>query len=103
MCHDQMQLPTRGLYVIYSLVEAWRWKNPDTHAFSWLEMCFLSKDILPRVVEVQYILRAISDYSSLILTLAMGPLCGYKLWRLSSLWLKEECLKRSSANAIGNF
>lgn len=63
----------------------------------------MSRDILPRVVAVQYLPRAISDHSPLLLTLTVGHLCGYNLWRLSSLWLKEECFERSSATAIGNF
>lgn len=88
----------------YGMVEACRWKIPDTLAyscyystyntFSRLDMCFLTRDILPRVVAVQYLPRAISDHSPLLLTVTVGHSSGYNLWRL---------FERSSATANGEF
>lgn len=91
----------------YNLEEAWRWKNPDTKAYSCysstfntlsrLDMCFVSREMLPRVVGVQYLPCAILNHSPLLLTIDMERPQGYVLWRLSPLWLKDECFKRSTA------
>lgn len=100
----------------YDLLEAWRWKNPDTKAYSYyfstfntlsrLDMGFVSRELLPkssRVVEAQYLPRAISDHSPLQVTFDMERPRGYVLWRLSPLWLQEECFERSTMVSINNF
>lgn len=97
----------------YNLVEAWRWKNPDTKAYSCysftfntlsrLDMYFVSGEMLLRVVGVQYLPRAILDHSPLLLTIDMERPRGYVLWQLSPLWPREECFERSTATSIYSY
>lgn len=97
--------PLEACMTQYNLVEAWRWKHPDAHAYSCFSFTYstLPRDVLPRVVEVQYLARTISAHSPMLLTLALGQSCGYKLWGLSPLWLKKEYFERLSVTSIGNF
>lgn len=73
----------------YDLVEAWRWKHPDTKEYSCfsstfntlsrIDLCFVSRDLLPRVVDAQYLPRAISDHSPMLLTIDLEKprgICG---------------------------
>lgn len=97
----------------YDLVEIWRWKHPDAKEYSCdssafntlsrIDICFVSRELLPRVLGAQYLLRAISDHSPLLVTIDMEKPRGYVVWRLSPLWLKEECFERSTATSINNF
>lgn len=89
------------------------WKNPDTRVYSChsatfntlsrINLCFVSRDLLPRIIEAQYLPRAVSDHSPLMINIDMERPRGYTMWRLSPLWLKEECFERSTQTSIQNF
>lgn len=67
----------------YGLVEVWRWKNANARecscfSFSYntlsrLDMCFVNREVLPIVTDVQYLPRAISDHSPPFYSPVHGP------------------------------
>lgn len=96
-----------------AMEEMWQWKNAEARVYSCfsssyntlsrLDMCFVTREVLVRVMHVRYLSMAISDHSPLLISMSMTQSQGYLLWRLSPLWLKEECFERSTATDIAHF
>ncbi|XP_063806456.1 uncharacterized protein LOC134984922 [Pseudophryne corroboree] len=81
------------------LVDAWRARHPGTRqytcfsptysSFSRIDLALTSRGLLPRVIDVHYATRGISDHSPVILSLDMGDVRGARFWRFNPFWLTQ--------------
>lgn len=80
---------------VYDLTEVWRWKHLDVcqyschsdsfHTMSWIDLPFATRDTLPIVSVVSYLLL---------------PGSGPAIWHLNSYWLEDEVVQEESRKGI---
>ncbi|XP_041430893.1 uncharacterized protein LOC108700058 isoform X3 [Xenopus laevis] len=96
-----------------NLTDVWRWKNPDKREYSCfsatyntlsrIDLALATADLLPLVATVEYLPRAISDHSPLLVQLNFTPGPGERLWRLSPLWLSQPTVAKANEVAITEY
>lgn len=72
-------------------------------SLSRLDYALATKDLLPFVQAITYVVQTISDHSLIQVTLTLGHRPAFRVWRLSPLWIATPEIQESIPTDMANY